>query len=190
MDREKVISNLEQQIRWIEEIECHQFPGWLNVTNAMRDAIALLKEQQKTINALESDLKETLQVLGEKGKDCELMRKEELAVDKCRFVLTEFDNEHCYNFCDGVFDDPDMVLGKILGNIIDSMSDYSAEEVKIRFEHDDANDDFYDIVCKIPRKDIGSTEEQEQYYRVFYLREKVQGENHEDDRPRKDNELA
>ena len=118
------------------------------------------------------------------------MRKEELAVDKCRFVLTEFDNEHCYNFCDGVFDDPDMVLGKILGNIIDSMSDYSAEEVKIRFEHDDANDDFYDIVCKIPRKDIGSTEEQEQYYRVFYLREKVQGENHEDDRPRKDNELA
>ena len=46
MDREKVISNLEQQIRWIEEIECHQFPGWLNVTNAMRDAIAMLKEQE------------------------------------------------------------------------------------------------------------------------------------------------
>ena len=45
MDRENVISNLEQQIRWIEEIECHQFPGWLNVTNAMRDALALLKEQ-------------------------------------------------------------------------------------------------------------------------------------------------
>ena len=67
MDRENVISNLEQQIRWIEEIECHQFPGWLNVTNAMRDAIALLKEQQKTINALESDLKETLQVLGERS---------------------------------------------------------------------------------------------------------------------------
>ena len=68
MDRENVISNLEQQIRWIEEIECHKFPGWLNVTNAMRDAISLLKEQQKTINALESDLKETLQVLGEMGK--------------------------------------------------------------------------------------------------------------------------
>lgn len=46
-DRENVISNLEQQIRWIEEIECHQFPGWLNVTNAMRDAIALLKEQEE-----------------------------------------------------------------------------------------------------------------------------------------------
>jgi hypothetical protein len=46
MDREKVISDIEQQIRWIEEIECHKFPGWLNVTNAMRDAIDLLKEQE------------------------------------------------------------------------------------------------------------------------------------------------
>ena len=45
-DREKVISDIEQQIRWIEEIECHKFPGWLNVTNAMRDALALLKEQE------------------------------------------------------------------------------------------------------------------------------------------------
>jgi hypothetical protein len=43
---EKVISDIEQQIRWIEEIECHKFPGWLNVTNAMRDALALLKEQE------------------------------------------------------------------------------------------------------------------------------------------------
>ena len=46
IDREKVISDIEQQIRWIEEIECHKFPGWLNVTNAMRDAIALLKDQE------------------------------------------------------------------------------------------------------------------------------------------------
>jgi hypothetical protein len=45
-DMEKVISDIEQQIRWIEEIECHKFPGWLNVTNAMRDALALLKEQE------------------------------------------------------------------------------------------------------------------------------------------------
>jgi hypothetical protein len=43
---EKVISDIEQQIRWIEEIECHKFPGWLNVTNAMRDAISMLKEQE------------------------------------------------------------------------------------------------------------------------------------------------
>lgn len=48
MDREKVISDIEQQIRWIEEIECHKFPGWLNVTNAMRDAIELLKKQDAT----------------------------------------------------------------------------------------------------------------------------------------------
>ena len=46
-DMEKVISDIEQQIRWIEEIECHKFPGWLNVTNAMRDALALLKEQEE-----------------------------------------------------------------------------------------------------------------------------------------------
>ena len=46
MDRENVIADIEQQIRWIEEIECHKFPGWLNVTNAMRDALALLKEQE------------------------------------------------------------------------------------------------------------------------------------------------
>ena len=46
MDMDYAISNLEQQIRWIEEIEFHKFPGWLNVTNAIRDAIALLKEQE------------------------------------------------------------------------------------------------------------------------------------------------
>lgn len=44
-DIENVSSDLEQQIRWIEEIECHKFPGWLNTTNAMRDALELLKEQ-------------------------------------------------------------------------------------------------------------------------------------------------
>mgnify|MGYP007013884496 CR=1 FL=1 len=48
-DMEKVISDIEQQIRWIEEIECHKFPGWLNVTNAMRDALALLKEQEAVV---------------------------------------------------------------------------------------------------------------------------------------------
>jgi hypothetical protein len=46
-DMEKVISDIEQQIRWIEEIECHKFPGWMNVTNAMRDALAILKEQEE-----------------------------------------------------------------------------------------------------------------------------------------------
>lgn len=46
IDRENVIENLEQNIRWIEEIECHQFPGWGNVTMAMRDAMELLKEKE------------------------------------------------------------------------------------------------------------------------------------------------
>ena len=50
MDMEKVISDIEQQIRWIEEIECHKFPGWLNVTNAMRVAIALLKKQEAVVH--------------------------------------------------------------------------------------------------------------------------------------------
>lgn len=45
-DIENVRSELEQQIRWIEEIECHKFPGWLNTTNAMRDALELLKEKE------------------------------------------------------------------------------------------------------------------------------------------------
>ena len=52
MVSERVICDLEQQIRWIEEIECHQFPGWLNVTNAMREAITMLKEQDETIDKL------------------------------------------------------------------------------------------------------------------------------------------
>lgn len=46
IDRQNTIDNLEQNIRWIEEIECHQFPGWGNVTMAMRDAAELLKEQE------------------------------------------------------------------------------------------------------------------------------------------------
>ena len=49
VDRENTISNLETNIRWIESIECHQFPGWGNVTMAMRDALELLKEQDNMI---------------------------------------------------------------------------------------------------------------------------------------------
>lgn len=49
IDRENVIEKLEQNIRWIEEIECHQFPGWGNVTMAMRDAVELLKEQKQAL---------------------------------------------------------------------------------------------------------------------------------------------
>ena len=45
-DRENTISSLETQIHWIEDIECHQFPGWLNTVLAMRDALELLKNKE------------------------------------------------------------------------------------------------------------------------------------------------
>ena len=45
-DRKTAISNLDASIRWIEDIPCHQFPGWLNVTISMRNALELLKEQE------------------------------------------------------------------------------------------------------------------------------------------------
>ena len=44
---EDAISNLELNIRWIEDNSAHHFAGWLNVTNAMRDALELLKEQNE-----------------------------------------------------------------------------------------------------------------------------------------------
>ena len=46
IDRENAVANLEQNIRWIEDNEHHQFPGWGNVVVAMRDAVELLKEQE------------------------------------------------------------------------------------------------------------------------------------------------
>ena len=46
IDRENTILNLEQNIRWIEDHERHQFPGWGNVTMAMRDAVEFMKEQE------------------------------------------------------------------------------------------------------------------------------------------------
>ena len=46
MDREKVISELDTQIRWIEDIDAHKFPGWCGATMAMRYAMMLLKEQE------------------------------------------------------------------------------------------------------------------------------------------------
>lgn len=40
---DECINDLELQIDWIENIDGHQFPGWMNATSAMRRAIALLK---------------------------------------------------------------------------------------------------------------------------------------------------
>lgn len=39
------ISNLELNIRWIEDNPAHQFAGHGNVVMAMRDALELLKER-------------------------------------------------------------------------------------------------------------------------------------------------
>ena len=47
MDREKVISDLQEQIDWIRDNEFHKFPGWGHAVLAMKDAIALLKEQEE-----------------------------------------------------------------------------------------------------------------------------------------------
>jgi len=49
-DRKIAISDLDASIRWIEDIRCHQFPGWLNVTISMRRALELLKEQDNCEN--------------------------------------------------------------------------------------------------------------------------------------------
>ena len=51
--REECISNIEQQIGWIENIEAHQFPGWGHTVSAMRQAIAMLKTQKPRILTLE-----------------------------------------------------------------------------------------------------------------------------------------
>jgi len=56
IDLENTISNLETNIRWIESTECHQFPGWGNVTMAMRDALELLKEQKSELLQQEAEL--------------------------------------------------------------------------------------------------------------------------------------
>ena len=46
VDRLKVISDLEEQIAWIRDNDFHKFPGWGHAVLAMRDALALLKEQE------------------------------------------------------------------------------------------------------------------------------------------------
>ena len=43
---DNAINDLELGIDWIENIQYHHFPGWLNITNAMRNAISALKEKQ------------------------------------------------------------------------------------------------------------------------------------------------
>lgn len=85
IDREKVISDIEQQIRWIEEIECHKFPGWLNVTNAMRDAIALLKEQEAENSKISNAY---LELVGKASKQPHIVR-----CKKCKHRPTDPENK-------------------------------------------------------------------------------------------------
>lgn len=40
------IDNLEQQIRWIEDIDAHKFPGWKHAVDAMKQVVVLLKAQE------------------------------------------------------------------------------------------------------------------------------------------------
>ena len=44
---EKVIADIEEQIAWIRDNDFHKFPGWGHAVLAMKDAIALLKEQNE-----------------------------------------------------------------------------------------------------------------------------------------------
>jgi hypothetical protein len=46
-DREKVIADIEEQIAWIRDNDFHKFPGWGHAVLAMKDALAILKEQEK-----------------------------------------------------------------------------------------------------------------------------------------------
>ena len=52
-DREKVISDLEEQITWIRDNDFHKFPGWGHAVLAMRDALALLKAKEPRVMTLE-----------------------------------------------------------------------------------------------------------------------------------------
>ena len=63
-DQEKIMSWLEG----LSQNDWRQFHSDSEVSNIAKAALTLLKEQQKIINALESDLKETLEELADKEK--------------------------------------------------------------------------------------------------------------------------
>ena len=54
-DFDKVTSSLEAQIHRIEKYQCCWFPGYENVTKAMRDALKLLKEQEWNVLTEDAD---------------------------------------------------------------------------------------------------------------------------------------
>lgn len=89
----------------------------------------------------------------------------------CKFVLT-------YAYCDwdvngaiGVYDDPNEVMGEIIGRALDIWDSRKTDgdtdpEFQFKFVHDSANDNFYDVEISYPwDSDNHDT------YRVYYLRE-------------------
>ena len=92
-DREKVIKGLEH---CANEADCRgcvyqeQMKDRSDGCDCMREALAMLKEQESVIEALKSDLNETLAVLGEQAeivrcRDCKYWSAERINdFNKCR----------------------------------------------------------------------------------------------------------
>ena len=98
MDREKVISELDTQIRWIEDIDAHKFPGWCGATMAMRYAMMLLKEQQEQIDHLleeSASNAEMAEGLKELLKE-DISKTETTTIVRCKDCLYWQDNNDGY----------------------------------------------------------------------------------------------
>lgn len=100
IDRENVIENLEQNIRWIEEIECHQFPGWGNVTMAMRDAAELLKEQGQHEH-IEAFLKDQEKIV--LCKDCKHFKDNRCLNDNVHYSIDDCGCQPTFHVADDWF---------------------------------------------------------------------------------------
>ena len=92
--------------------------------------------------------------------------------NNCKFVLT-------YAYCDwnvngavGVYDNPDEVMGKIINMALDTWDCSNPKvrgdvpEFKFRFNHDDENDNYYDVDIFYPWEP-----NDRDTYRVYYLRD-------------------
>lgn len=95
IDRDITINNLEMNIRWIEDISAHRFPGWGNVTMAMRDAVELLKKQEvkeQTSDVIHESAKQFI------NKQIEWIDvTEKLPSESDGYVLVCMPNEFPYN---------------------------------------------------------------------------------------------
>ena len=93
IDIQNTLDTLEQNIRWIEDIECHQFPGWGNVVMAMKEAMGVIEAQHRTAESLLINLEET----------CETMKQHEEEIKrltdpvKPKFYRNEFLFPYCGN---------------------------------------------------------------------------------------------